>query len=305
MTVAGHDFWFMWGLAHRAYLADCTDSWVLQNFSPGLMIAISWEETQFNNIRQSGFTHIDWMKRWTDIDPATNGPRKNKKTGQASGNHAIGYVQVERDTMDRWLALNPQVCLGLPGFDGDMMFRVGDATVSPERINRRRLWWQTIDEKVLARDEAGFQLGWRTFSHMHTAGVANSKKSALVIYGGSNEQRDDPTKTIGRTASQIVQGWLDTDACLRAMMAISPYRSRVELGWTMANRMLAGAYYYSRPDGDFLGGFGGTTTAQALEMNRVFEKYLTRGPSDSFIETRKIDDLRADIKATLGMVEAT
>ena len=100
MTVAGHDFWFMWGLAHRAYLTECKDNWVLQNFSPRLMIAISWEETQFNNIRQSGFTHIDWMKRWTDIDPVTNAPRKDGDTGQVSGNHAVGYVQVERDTID-------------------------------------------------------------------------------------------------------------------------------------------------------------------------------------------------------------
>jgi hypothetical protein len=267
------------------------------------MIAISWEETQFNNIRQSGFTHIDWMKRWTDIDPVANAPRKDGDTGQISGNHAVGYVQVERDTIDRWLALNPQVCVGLPGFSPDLAFRLDDKTVSQDRIQRRRLWWQTIDEKVLASDEAGFQLGWRTFSHMNTAGVAHSKKAALTIYGGSNKKRDDPNKKIGRTASQIVQGWLDTDACLRAMMAISPYRTRVELGWAMANRMLAGAYYFSRPDGDFLGGFGGTTTTQAAEMSRVFERRLTRGPSDSFIETGKIDDLRADIKATLGMVE--
>jgi hypothetical protein len=75
MTVAGHDFWFMWGLAPRAYVTECKDSWVLQTFSPGLMIAISWEQSEFNSIRQSGFTHIDWMKRWTDIDPITNAPR--------------------------------------------------------------------------------------------------------------------------------------------------------------------------------------------------------------------------------------
>jgi hypothetical protein len=73
----------------------------------------------------------------------------------------------------------------------------------------------------------------------------------------------------------------------------------------MGNRLLAGAYYFSRPDGDFIGGFGGTTTAQAAEMSKIFEKRLTRGSSDSFIETGKIDDLRADIKATLGMVETS
>jgi hypothetical protein len=184
-----------------------------------------------------------------------------------------------------------------------MLFRLGDPTVSPQRKSRRSLWWQTIDEKVLASDEAGFQLGWRTFSHMHTAGVAHDKMAALSIYGGSNKERDDPNKKIGRTATQIVRGWLDTDACLRAMMAISPYHIRVEFGWPMANRLVAGAYYFSRPDGDFPGGFGGTTSGQAAEMSKVFGKYLTRGASDSFIEVSKIGDLRAEIKATLGMVE--
>ena len=48
MAGAGHDFMFMWSLAYKAYTSVCKDEWVLKNFSPALMIAISWEETQFN-----------------------------------------------------------------------------------------------------------------------------------------------------------------------------------------------------------------------------------------------------------------
>ena len=79
----GRDVFFMWNLAQRAYVGACTDDWVSATFSPTLMLAISWEETQFTNTRQLGFTHEDWMKRWTDIDPATNKPRRNA-AGQVS-----------------------------------------------------------------------------------------------------------------------------------------------------------------------------------------------------------------------------
>jgi hypothetical protein len=300
MAVAGHDFWFMWALAQRAYVGACSDQWVSSTFSPALMIAISWEETQFNNIRQTPFNHDDWMKRWTDIDPSTNSPRKDA-TNQVSGNHAIGYVQVERDTIDRWLSLNPKICMGLPGFDADMLYS-SNANVSGDLRAKRRRWWQTIDEKILASDDAGFQLGWRAFSHMHTAGVAGSKGAALKIYGGSNKARDNPDKKIGRTATQIVQGWLDTDACMRALANLSPYHVQNEFGWQYANAMLAGAYWFSRPDGDFASGFG-TPNNTASRVARIFEKYLTRGSNDSFIETGKFDALRADIKTSLSITE--
>lgn len=297
-----HDFWFMWQLAQRAYVGTCTDNWVLQTFSPAIMIAISWEETQFANIRQMGFDHADWMKRWTDLGPDQK-PRKNE-AGQISGNHAIGYVQVERDTIDRWLALNPTLCLGLPGFTADMAYREGDPNVKPEIKTKRRTWWQGLDTVILADDDAGFQLGWRAFSHMHTAKVASSKLTALKLYAGSNKKRDDPKKKLGRTAPQIIQGWLDTDAAMRALAQISPYHIPPELGLKFANTAIAGAYWFSRPDGDFPRAFGGTTMTEAAAMARVYDAVLTRGPNDSFIGTSRIAELRAAIRQHLGLPEA-
>src|SRR5262245_47571347 len=48
-------------------------------------IAICWEETQFNNIRQRKFNHGDWLK----------GPGAEPE----KGNHAVGFGQVERESM--------------------------------------------------------------------------------------------------------------------------------------------------------------------------------------------------------------
>jgi len=40
----GHNFWYMWDMVQRGYVNDCTDSWVKQNFGPGLMLAICWRK---------------------------------------------------------------------------------------------------------------------------------------------------------------------------------------------------------------------------------------------------------------------
>lgn len=302
MASAGHDFWFMWNLAQKAYSNACQDQWVLQNYSPQLMVAISWEETQFNNIHQGGFTHDDWMKLWTDIDPATNKTRVNSATNQKSGNHAIGYVQAERDTIDLWLTFNPEVCLGLPGFTAEMVYRQGDKSVTTERRQARTRWFQKADEAILADDAAGFSLGWRAFSYLHTAKVISSKRSGLKVFAGKNDARDDPKKKIGRTAPQIIQGWLDTDACMRALAAMSPYQMKPEFGLAAANQAIGGAYYFSRPDGDFNGAFR-ISRDQALAMSKVYEPFITRGPNDSFIPGGKVPELRAALAQALGIVE--
>lgn len=302
MAGAGHDFMFMWSLAYKAYTSVCKDDWVLKNFSPALMIAISWEETQFNNIRQTPFNHTDWMKRWTELAP--DGKTKvDPVTKQVPGNHAIGYVQAERDTIDRWLALNPKICVGLPGFTEDMAFVGTDKGVTAEQRQRRTRWWQNADEAILKDDDAGFSLGWRAFSHMHTMKAASTKAGALKNYGGSNAARDAPGKAIGRTAPEIIQGWLDTDACMRAIGGMQSYQADPSVAMVPAMRIVAGAYYFSRPDGDFAGGFWGTSRDDARATSRVFDKYLKRGASDSFIPSDKIGALRADLKANVGIVE--
>lgn len=301
MGTAGHDFWYMWQLVQRAYVGTCTDDWVAKTFSPAMMLAISWEETQFGNIRQLGFTHADWMKRWNEALP--NGKPKLNAAGQIVGNHAIGFVQVERDTIDLWLSLNPRLCLGLPGFTLDMAFDLKSPNVTPAQKDARRIWWQGLDEAILGDEVAGFGLGWRALSHLHFSKVAGTKRGALQAYAGKNKERDDPKKKLGRTAPQIIQGWLDTDAIMRALGQISPYRMQADLGLKFANRAIAGAYWYSRPDGDFPTAFGGTTMEEAAAMARVYHPFVTRGPSDSFVGSSQIAALREAIRAHLGFDE--
>jgi len=99
-----------------------------------------------------------WIKRWSGAGKTPD--------GQYPGNHAVGFVEVERDTIGMWLLFNSELCMGLPQFSADMIFAQDDKSVSAERKEKRRRWWQTIDQEVLASDVAGFQLRWRTFSHL-------------------------------------------------------------------------------------------------------------------------------------------
>jgi hypothetical protein len=92
-------------MVQRGYVNDCTDPWVKQSFGPGMMLAISSEETEFRNIRQ---THA----RMTCGSSA----------GRAQGRHptattpAITQSHSSRsnDTIGMWLLFNSELCMGLP-----------------------------------------------------------------------------------------------------------------------------------------------------------------------------------------------
>jgi hypothetical protein len=285
----GRNFWYMWDMVQRGYVNDCTDPWVKQNFGPSLMLAICWEETEFQNIRQNKCTHDMWMKRWTN-------PGKTAD-GQFAGNHAVGFVQVERDTIGLWLLFNSELCLGLPGFSPDMIYTQDDSAVSTERKERRRRWWQTIDQEILASDVAGFQLGWRTFSHMHKVKPANTAEITLQNYAGDSTDRT-------RSKADIVKGWRDTDACLRALFAMSPYRLQAENGFLLANRMLAGAFKFAKPNGNFARAFAGSSDKDAQRISAVYEKFLNGRHYDQLVNNQgKITVLRGDLKDALGITE--
>ena len=64
---------------------------------------------------------------------------------------------------------------------------------------------------------AGFQLGWRTFSHLHKTKPASTPETTLQNYAGDSTERK-------RSLADIVKGWRDTDACLRALFAMPPHR---------------------------------------------------------------------------------
>lgn len=305
----GRDFWYMWQLVQRAYVGSCTDPWVSKTVTPFLMLAISWEETEFSNVRQGNFDHADWMRRWNEVDGQGRPKRDDKHKEQIVGNHAIGMVQVERDTMDLWLTNQPRLCIGLPEFYDDMAYAALDPKVTPEQRKKRMQWWQGIDEKILADDALGMQLGWRAFSYYHAMKVAGSKLGLLKAYAGHNKERDDPNKKpkpgepVTRTAADIIKGWLDTDACMRTLADISPYRMQTDFGLKCANTTIAGAFYFSKSNGNFPRAFGGTSREAAEKMSKVWEPFLMRGINDTFIPSARVPELREAIKAHLGIVE--
>ncbi|MCW5745237.1 MAG: hypothetical protein KIT36_03445 [Alphaproteobacteria bacterium] len=283
---AGHNIWYMWGLAQRAYSAICPSDVIKKTFSPALLLAIAWEETMFNNIHQEGFDHGDWMKRWSS-DPAIQAEVRaalesfkhpELPAKQIPGNHAVGFVQCERDTIGNWLLFKPEVAIGLPGFDAAMLpnprAAKGDAQET-RKLQQRTRWWQTIDEVAIATDEIGFQLGWRGLWYLFEMGVARTKASALKIYAGKNPERDKPGKTAGRTAPQIIDGWLRFEAVMAAYERMRPIDMLPpQYGWPIANRLLAGAFWIAKPDGDFVGGFGVPNTEARIwgEMVSRFVK---------------------------------
>jgi hypothetical protein len=294
------NFWYMWDMVQRGYVNDCTDQWVKQSFSPALMLAICWEETEFQNIRQTGCSHEMWMMRWTR-------PGEKSDDGQVAGNHAVGCVQVERDTIGLWLLFNPGICLGLPDFTPDLIYAQNDKLVTTERKQKRARWWQTIDQKILANDTAGFQLGWRTFAHMHRAKPNTSAQTTLENYAGDSSART-------RTKAQIVKGWLDTDCCLRAVFAMTPYRqpkpnayqAQAENGFELANRMLAGAFFFAKPNGNFTRAFPGSNDAEVKKLSAIYGKFLAGGSYDQLLDDQaRVATLRNDLKTALGIIEDT
>jgi len=231
-----------------------------------------------------------WLKRWSN-------PSKTAD-GQVAGNHAVGFVQVERDTIGLWLLFNSELCLGLPDFTLDMVYTQNDGSVSTERKQRRAKWWMAIDEKILASDVAGFQLGWRTFSHMHKMLPGSTPQTILQNYAGDSSARS-------RTKAQIVQGWRDTDACLRALFSLSPYRFKSDNGFALANRMLAGAFFFAKPDGNIVGAFPGATSADAQKLSGVYAKFLKGASYDQLLNDQgKLAALREDLKSALSFAEA-
>ena len=61
----------MWSLVRQNYNNElCQDAKFMQLVTHELLMAIFWEETQFANIRQFGFDHGDWLRRWSTKPPS-------------------------------------------------------------------------------------------------------------------------------------------------------------------------------------------------------------------------------------------
>jgi hypothetical protein len=133
---------------------------------------------------------------------------------------------------------------------------------------------------------------------MHKMMPGSTAQTILQNYAGDSSARS-------RTKTQIVKGWRDTDACLRALFSFSPYRLKSDNGFALANRMLAGAFFFAKPDGNFAGAFPGATSADAQKLSGVYAKYLNAGSYDQVLNDQaKLASLREDLKNALSFAEA-
>ena len=85
-------FFQMWDLVRRNYghIPSGPRASFMKVVTPELLMAIFFEESGFRNIRQNEFDHNDWLKRWSM--PVT-------KKHNPNGNHAVGFGQVERESI--------------------------------------------------------------------------------------------------------------------------------------------------------------------------------------------------------------
>jgi hypothetical protein len=206
----------MWSLVQANYNGSlCKDAAFMQVVSRELLMAIFWEETQFANIRQLQFDHNDWLKRWLVSPPS------------AEGNHAIGFGQVERDTLALLKALDPVKLDGLiPGTLG-------------KAVDLR-----TIDLEVLKDDGKGVQLTWRALQHLYDA-VTKNKPGLVKVYGGNPNKPNVPP------------AWLACESAQKAYQQLGPV-NYVGNSMQQNMRLMAGAFWIARDNGAFPRAFGVT-----------------------------------------------
>jgi hypothetical protein len=212
----------MWSLVQSNYNGGlCDDAAFMRIISPELLMAIFWEETQFANIRQIKFNHSDWLMAWTVPPPAT--PEERRK--MLPGNHAIGFGQVERDTLLRIKTLGPDklddLIPGTPGNGLDL---------------------KAVDEKVLTDDGKGVQLTWRALWYLYGTGI-KSKAGLAKVYGGNPNLANVPP------------AWINSEAVQKAYQLLGPINF-IDTDWRQNMRLLAGAFWIARQNGDFPRAFG-------------------------------------------------
>lgn len=206
----------MWSLVQQNYNSNlCKDPAFMQVVSHELLMAIFWEETQFANIRQIQFDHGDWLKRWLTSPPT------------ADGNHAIGFGQVERDTLGLLKALAPDK------LDGLIAGTLG-----------KNVDLKTIDLKILKDDGVGVQLTWRALQHLYGT-VTKNKLNLVKAYGGNPNKPNVPP------------AWLVCEAAQKAYQQLGPV-TYVGNSMQQNMRLMAGAFWIARHDGAFPRAFGVT-----------------------------------------------
>jgi hypothetical protein len=210
-------FFEMWGLVLQNYNSNlCPDDAFRQLVTPELLMALFWEETQFQNRRQIDFDHNDWLKRWTMPVEAKHNP---------NGNHAVGFGQAERESIITVKALRPHRLAGLiPDTD-------------PQAIDVK-----TVDGVILADDNKAVQIAWRLLWSLFD-GTKNPTTESLVkaFAGPPNEPK--------------VPGILHCARVLQGFQAMPPITVEVNSMYPNL-LLVAGAFWNARKNGDFQRAFG-------------------------------------------------
>ncbi len=225
------DYFAMAGLIRKHYEDECYDSAVTKFVPWETVAAICWEETQFTNVRQNGFKHDDWLK-----GPST-------KT-EGKGNHAVGFGQVERETI---ILMQTQASEtgALKGFFDGTPFANTPLASLPKG------WWQEVDNWVLGDSRRAIHLVWHALIHQKSRHPNVTLEQLLHNYGGLRDADGNPTAKMRRVA----RGWLTTTSLLqcfrRSGLGAGDYG-----GMMRAKRILAAIFACSRRSASFAGSFG-------------------------------------------------
>jgi hypothetical protein len=255
----------MWSLVQQSYNGSlCSDGAFTQLVSQELLMAIFWEETQFTNTRQREFDHNDWLKRWNMPPPQT----EEEKKKMLPGNHAIGFGQVERETLGRIKALGPDKLDGLiPGKSG-------------KDVDLR-----TIDLAILGDDSKGVQLSWRYLQYLYGAGIKN-KLSLVKAYGGNPKLAHIPPE------------WVNCEAVQKGYQQLGPINF-IDKDMRQNMRLLAGAFWIARHDGDFPRAFG-VTQPEAAKVGVALRAIVTNGNKGTNSNPNLVADLRKFVMEQVG-----
>jgi hypothetical protein len=256
----------MWSLVQQSYNASlCKDPAFMQVVSDELLMAIFWEESQFANIRQRQFDHSDWLKRWFVPPPLTEEDKKK----MLPGNHAIAFGQVERETLGRIKALGPDklddLIPGTPGKDVDL---------------------RTIDLAILADDGKGVQLTWRYLQYLFGTGI-RSKPALVKAYGGNPRLANVPPE------------WLNCEAVQQAYQQIGPINF-VDSDMRQNMRLLAGAFWIARHNGDFPRAFG-VSQEEAAAVGAPLRDIVTNGNKGTNSNPNLVADVRKFVAGQVGV----
>jgi hypothetical protein len=209
----------------------CTDKSFRALVSSHLLMAIFWEETQFLNIRQVGktapFTHDDWLK---SPPPRPKGDPAPKPDPNDFGNHAVGFGQVERETINRALTLYP-------------------SALGPHQ----NIKLHDFDMAILGNDPRSVEMSWRILLGMWQTGQFRTREGLFIGYGGIKERPAAEQETF----MTKIRGWIRCEIVQQAYATMPT----VQLKFPVPSLclLMAGAFWLARSDADFGRAFWGVS----------------------------------------------